>query len=110
MNIDAWLEHIRCAHATEQVDDAGARGAQALGGERRRDHHHRDDRSIVWFVLFIVQVPFYGWYADHGHEWWIWTCLAGAGLGLIGLRYVRARRDALRRAAASETREGRPQD
>jgi hypothetical protein len=58
--------------------------------------------TIVWFVLFLVQVPFYGWYADHGHAWWIWTCLAGAGLGLIGLWYVRGRRDALRRAAQGE--------
>jgi hypothetical protein len=55
--------------------------------------------TIVWFVLFLGQLPFYSWYADHGHAWWIWTCLAGAGLGLIGLVYVRARRDALRREA-----------
>jgi hypothetical protein len=60
--------------------------------------------TIVWAVLFLAQLPFYAWYADRGHEWWIWTCLAGAGLGLIGLKYVRARRDALRRAASS----GRP--
>lgn len=57
--------------------------------------------TIVWFALFVVQLPFYGWYSDHGHTWWIWTCLAGAGLGLIGLRYVTARRAAIRRAAAA---------
>jgi len=62
--------------------------------------------TIVWFALFVVQLPFYGWYADHGHTWWIWTCLAGAGLGLIGLWYVRARRDALRRAASAVSAEG----
>ena len=50
--------------------------------------------TIIWFVLFLVQLPFYGWYADHGRAWWIWTCLAGAGLGLLGLWYVRARRAA----------------
>jgi hypothetical protein len=66
--------------------------------------------TIVWFALFVVQVPFYGWYADHGHAWWIWTCLAGAGLGLIGLRYVRGRREALRRAAAKAEAEGQPQE
>ncbi|KRV50066.1 hypothetical protein AQ490_17765 [Wenjunlia vitaminophila] len=53
--------------------------------------------TIVWLVLFLVQLPFYGWYADHGHAWWVWTCLAGAGLGLIGLWYVRRRRDAIER-------------
>jgi hypothetical protein len=66
--------------------------------------------TIVWFALFIVQLPFYSWYADHGHAWWIWTCLAGAGLGLIGLRYVRARRDALRRAAAKDDTSDQPQE
>ncbi|MEU4090978.1 DUF2530 domain-containing protein [Streptomyces sp. NPDC026673] len=62
--------------------------------------------TVVWFALFLVQLPFYGWYADHGHAWWIWTCLAGGGLGLIGLWYVRARRDAIARARAAETAAG----
>jgi hypothetical protein len=53
--------------------------------------------TVIWFVLFLVQLPFYGWYADHGHDWWIWTCLAGAGLGLIGIRYVRSLDAAIRR-------------
>lgn len=57
--------------------------------------------TIIWFVLFVVQLPFYGWYSDHGHTWFIWTCAAGGGLGLIGLKYVRARRDAIARAAAA---------
>ncbi|MEV2244574.1 DUF2530 domain-containing protein [Streptomyces sp. NPDC049970] len=56
--------------------------------------------TILWFVLFLVQVPFYGWFDDRGHAWWIWVCLAGAGLGLIGIWYVRGRDAALRRAAA----------
>ncbi|MDX2817954.1 DUF2530 domain-containing protein [Streptomyces sp. PA03-5A] len=58
--------------------------------------------TVIWFALFLVQLPFYGWYAAHGHAWWIWTCLAGGGLGLIGLWYVRARRDAIRRSRAAE--------
>ncbi|WP_329178192.1 DUF2530 domain-containing protein [Streptomyces sp. NBC_01477] len=56
--------------------------------------------TIIWFALFVVQLPFYGWYSDHGHTWFIWTCAAGGGLGLIGLTYVRARRAAIARAAA----------
>ncbi|MFF2505024.1 DUF2530 domain-containing protein [Streptomyces sp. NPDC058067] len=56
--------------------------------------------TILWFVLFLAQLPFYGWFEDHGHTWWLWTCLAGAGLGLIGIWYVRGRDAALKRAAA----------
>jgi hypothetical protein len=66
--------------------------------------------TIIWAVLFVVQLPFYGWYADRGHEWWIWTCLAGAGLGLVGLKYVRVRRDSLRRAASSSRYSGQSPD
>ena len=54
--------------------------------------------TIVWFVLFLGQLPFYGWFAERGHAWWVWTCLAGTGLGLFGIWYVRRRRDALARA------------
>ncbi|WP_234314852.1 DUF2530 domain-containing protein [Streptomyces sp. NRRL F-5135] len=57
--------------------------------------------TIIWFVLFLVQLPFYGWYSEHGHAWWIWTCLAGGGLGLIGLWYVRGRDAAIKRASAA---------
>jgi len=31
-----------------------------------------------------------------------WTCLAGAGLGLIGIWYVRRRDAAIKRAAATK--------
>lgn len=60
--------------------------------------------TIIWFALFVVQLPFYGWYADHGHTWFIWTCAAGGVLGLVGLKYVRGRRAAMERARAA--REG----
>jgi len=60
---------------------------------------------IVWFVLFLVQLPFYGWYADHGHAWFIWCCLAGGAFGYVGLLYVRARRDAITRVRLRRTPE-----
>ncbi|MFD8935568.1 DUF2530 domain-containing protein [Streptomyces sp. NPDC059578] len=58
--------------------------------------------TILWFVLFLVQLPFYGWFDEHGHLWWLWTCLAGAGLGLIGIWYVRKRDAALKQHAARQ--------
>ncbi|MCX2925671.1 DUF2530 domain-containing protein [Streptomyces sp. NEAU-W12] len=58
--------------------------------------------TLVWFALFLVQLPFYGWLDDHGHTWWLWTCLAGGGLGFIGIWYVRRRESAIRRARAGQ--------
>ncbi|MCS0600407.1 DUF2530 domain-containing protein [Streptomyces sp. LP11] len=57
--------------------------------------------TLVWFVLFLVQLPFYGRLQDHDRGWWLWTCLAGAGLGLIGIWYVRRRDAAIKRSAAA---------
>ncbi|MEW2396880.1 DUF2530 domain-containing protein [Streptomyces sp. NPDC046862] len=58
--------------------------------------------TIVWFVLFVVQLPFYGWFDDHGRTWWLWTCLAGGVLGLYGIWFVRKRDAAIKRDAATE--------
>jgi hypothetical protein len=58
--------------------------------------------TIIWFVMFIGQVPFYSWYADRDLTWWVWTCLAGGGLGLLGIWYVRKRDAAIKRAAAGD--------
>jgi hypothetical protein len=40
--------------------------------------------TLLWFVGFVALLPFYGWLGDHGHRIWLWTCLAGWILGLIG--------------------------
>ncbi|MCC5032799.1 DUF2530 domain-containing protein [Streptomyces sp. WAC 00631] len=55
--------------------------------------------TVLWFVMFLVQIPFYRWFEGQGLLWWLWTCLAGAGLGLYGIHYVRRREAALRRTA-----------
>ncbi|MGK5632011.1 DUF2530 domain-containing protein [Streptomyces sp. URMC 123] len=56
--------------------------------------------TVIWFVLFLAQLPFYRWFDDHDRLWWLWTCLAGGALGLIGIWYVRKRDAAIRRARA----------
>jgi H+/Cl- antiporter ClcA len=48
--------------------------------------------SIAWLVAFVALLPFYGELADEGRTWWLWTCLAGFGLGLFGYEYCRRRR------------------
>jgi hypothetical protein len=48
----------------------------------------------LWLLGFLALLPFYGRLEAEGHVWWLWTCLAGFGLGLFGLEYCRRRRKA----------------
>lgn len=48
--------------------------------------------TALWLVAFVALLPFYGSLSDDGRLWWLWTCLAGFGLGLFGLEYCRRRR------------------
>jgi hypothetical protein len=41
--------------------------------------------TSLWFAGFLVLLPFRGRLAADGHELWLWTCLAGGLLGLLGL-------------------------
>ena len=52
--------------------------------------------TIIWGVLTIALLPFLGNLESSGRTWWMWTAVAGFGLGLIGLEYCRRRRNALR--------------
>jgi hypothetical protein len=60
--------------------------------------------TALWFLGFLMLLPFYGRLQADDHLWWMWTCLAGFGLGLFGWDYCRRRRkarlEALERAAA----------
>ena len=60
--------------------------------------------SALWLLGFLALLPFSGRLSDDGHLWWLWTCLTGFGLGLLGLEYCRRRRKARAelRAAAEE--------
>lgn len=51
--------------------------------------------TILWVVALIALLPFVGKLNDAGNSWWPWTCIAGFGLGLIGIEYCRRRRNAL---------------
>lgn len=55
----------------------------------------------LWLLAFLLMLPFYGRLQETDRSWWLWTCVAGFGLGIIGLGYCRRRRNR-RRAAARE--------
>ena len=44
---------------------------------------------ILTLLAFVALLPFYGELQDSGRVWWLWTCLAGFGLGLFGVEYCR---------------------
>ena len=52
--------------------------------------------TALWALAFVLLLPFYGRLADSGRLWWLWTCAAGFGLGVLGWDYCRRRRRALR--------------
>jgi hypothetical protein len=47
--------------------------------------------TALWLIGFLALLPFYGRLSDAGHLWWLWTCLAGFGLGLFGMEWCRMR-------------------
>jgi len=48
--------------------------------------------ALLWLVAGLALLPFYSALEDSGRSWWLWTCVAGIGLGLIGVEYCRRRR------------------
>ena len=48
--------------------------------------------TVLWALGFVLLLPFYGQLDADGHTWWLWTCVAGFGLGLAGWDYCRRRR------------------
>jgi len=51
--------------------------------------------TALWIVAFLALLPFYGTLEATGRTWWLWTCVAGFGFGLLGLEYCRRRRNQL---------------
>ncbi len=57
--------------------------------------------TIAWAVAAVVLWLFFrDRLAASGSSWWLWVCVTGCALGLLGLPYVLRRRAAYRRHAA----------
>ena len=53
--------------------------------------------SGLWLVALVALLPFYGTLEEQGRLWWLWTCVAGFGVGMVGLEYCRRRLRVLRK-------------
>jgi hypothetical protein len=62
--------------------------------------------TVAWFVAWVGLLAFHGKLEDHGNEWWIWTAVAGLGLGMWGWLLVRKRMAARNAARSGEVPRG----
>jgi hypothetical protein len=58
----------------------------------------------LWMVAFVLLLPFYGRLQATDRVWWLWTCLAGFGLGVLGWDYCRRRKNRRRQHLAGGPR------
>lgn len=84
-------------------DDVG--GSGALHGPPGSQESEQSDAvvpvtvgTVIWAVAFVALLPFRTRLQAAGNDWWIWVCLTGLVLGVLGSLWVRRRRDAYRRA------------
>ena len=54
--------------------------------------------TVLWAVALVALLPFRTRLQAAGNDWWIWVCVTGVVLGVLGSLWVRRRRDAYRRA------------
>ncbi len=59
--------------------------------------------AVLWLIALVYCAVSYSSLRDHGHGWWLWTCVAGLALGLLGLEYCRRRRRRLESRPGRET-------
>jgi hypothetical protein len=56
-----------------------------------------DDRKAIlvgitlWLLALIAFLLFLHPLIEAGNRWWLWSCVTGIGLGLVGLLYTHRR-------------------
>jgi hypothetical protein len=55
----------------------------------------------LWLLALLLLLPFHARLSEDGRMWWLWTCVAGFGLGIVGWCYCLRRRHRRRARAAA---------
>jgi len=78
------LEFGRTTHRVAEVEPMDVDGVRTM-----------TVGTIGWGIVAIALLPFWGNLQEQGRTWWLWTAIAGLGLGLMGIEFCKRRRDAL---------------
>ncbi|MBP7973416.1 MAG: DUF2530 domain-containing protein [Candidatus Nanopelagicales bacterium] len=54
--------------------------------------------TVAFVIAFFVLLLFRSKLAETNGQWWLWVCVTGAGLGLMGIGYGVRRRSVYRAA------------
>jgi hypothetical protein len=57
--------------------------------------------TVLFAIAAVILLPMQSTLTNAGHGRWPWIAVSGAGLGLLGLLYVKRRDRAIARDAAS---------
>lgn len=94
---------------TPERDSSGRSAARGRAGRPQLEPMQINEAKVIWIGIglwaaaFLILLPFRKTLISDGHGWWLYTCLAGAGLGMLGLPMVGRRKAVVRR----ETEHGR---
>jgi uncharacterized protein DUF2530 len=94
---------------TPERDTSGRTAPRGRAGRPKLEPMQINEAKVIWIGIglwaaaFLILLPFRKTLISDGHGWWLYTCLAGAGLGMLGLPMVGRRKAVIHR----ETEHGR---
>lgn len=94
---------------TPERDPSGRTAPRGRAGRPKLEPMQINEAKVIWIGIglwaaaFLILLPFRKTLISDGHGWWLYTCLAGAGLGMVGLPMVGRRKTVM----ARETEHGR---
>ena len=94
---------------TPERDSSGRTAPRGRAGRPKLEPMQINEPKVIWIGIglwaaaFLILLPFRKTLISDGHGWWLYTPLAGAGLGMLGLPMVGRRKAVIQR----ETEHGR---